>query len=80
MNNVCNRIERQVIFKYDSVESDCRGKSYVNETADQYIVYNHSTRGNFSKLYCIINRIRLQLIDEMYRLLQGGGAFSKIVV
>ena len=41
-------------FKNDSVESDCmvnsveydrRDKYDVNETADRYIVWNHSTRG-----------------------------------
>ena len=34
-NNVWNCTERQVIFENYSVESDCRDKSDVNETADQ---------------------------------------------
>ena len=37
------------IFENISVEYDSRDKSYLNETADQYIVWNHSTWGDFSK-------------------------------
>ena len=36
-------------LKNISVESDIRDKSYLNETADQYILLNHATRGDFSK-------------------------------
>ena len=32
-----------------SVESDIRYKSDLNETADQYIVWNYSSRGDFYK-------------------------------
>ena len=35
------------IFENRRVESDRRDKYGVNETADQYIVWNHSTRGDF---------------------------------
>ena len=35
------------IFENYSVESDREEKSGVNETADQQIVWNHSTRGDF---------------------------------
>ena len=37
------------IFKNISVQSDRGDKSGVNETADLQIVWNHSTRGDFSK-------------------------------
>ena len=37
------------IFDNSSVESDRRDKYSVNEIADQQIVWNHSTRGYFSK-------------------------------
>ena len=37
------------IFENSRVESDSRDKYDLNETADQYIVWNHSTRGDFSK-------------------------------
>ena len=37
------------IFDNSSVESDSRDKYGVNETADQQLVWNHSTRGDFSK-------------------------------
>ena len=37
-------------FKNDSVESDCREKSVVNETADLYIVWNNSIMGDFEML------------------------------
>ena len=36
-----------VISENSSAESDIRYKSDLNETADQYIVWNHSTRGDF---------------------------------
>ena len=36
------------IFKNIIVEYDSRDKSGENETADQRIVWNHSTRGYFS--------------------------------
>ena len=38
-----------MILENYSAESDCRGKSDVNEISDQYIVWNHSTRGEFLK-------------------------------
>ena len=37
------------ILENISVESNSRDKSDLNETADQYIVWNQSTRGYFSK-------------------------------
>ena len=44
----CTDLHREWgIFKDYSEESDCRDKSDVYETADQYIVWNQSTRGDF---------------------------------
>ena len=37
------------MLENDIIESDCGDKSDVNVTADQYIVWYHSTRGDFSK-------------------------------
>ena len=39
----------QGILEKDSVEYDCMDNSDVNETADKYIVWNHSTGRHFSK-------------------------------
>ena len=47
--NVCIFTGGWVIFENYSVQSDSRDKSGVNEAADQQIVFNHSTRGYFSK-------------------------------
>ena len=53
---VCNRVGGWEFFENystesdcmgDSVDYDCRDKSDVNETADRWIVWNHSTRGDF---------------------------------
>ena len=49
MNNVWTRTEKQGILEDDSIESDFREKSVVNETADWFIVWNHSKMGDFSK-------------------------------
>ena len=35
------------IFENSCVESDSRDKSDLNETADKYILWNHSTRRYF---------------------------------
>ena len=37
------------MFEKSSVEFDCGDKSGVNEAADLQIVWNHLTRGDFSK-------------------------------
>ena len=61
-----------VILENYSVDSDSRDKYGVNEIADQQIVWDHSTRGDFSKR--ILKNIYSQIsADQSNVLICTGG-------